>query len=128
MEAFKNRVVVILGVLNIIFLLVAVNSCMQGKKCIDVKHKEEILRYDKEQELNKISNEKSAIEEKLRRAETDVTQGKASAETAQKALLQEQLVNKSLKAEIDKLSKLKDALEQDLKNALVSGKSEKPKK
>jgi septal ring factor EnvC (AmiA/AmiB activator) len=120
-EALKNRVVIVLGIVTVIFFLVAVNSCMQSKKCLDVKHKEEILRYDKEQELNKISNEKNSIEEKLRKLETEMAREKTAAETTQKALLQEQLINKSLKVEIDKLSKSKEALKQELDKALVSG-------
>jgi hypothetical protein len=127
-DVLKNRIVIVLGILNVIFMLIAVNSCSQSKKCIDAKHKEEIMRYDAQQELNKISRDKLSIEEKMRLAETSLSQATAAAETAQKALLQEQLVNKSLKVEIEKVSRLKDALEQDLKNALVSGKSEKPRK
>jgi hypothetical protein len=42
--------------------------------------------------------------------------------------VQEQLVNQSLKEELQKVSKLKEALEEDLKEALVTGKSAKAKK
>ena len=128
MEALKNKVVIVLGILNVIFLLIAVDSCTKSKQCIAVKHKEEIMRFDAQQELSKVSSDKLAIEDKMLKAEAALSQANAATETTQKALLQEQLINKSLKAEIEKLSKLKDALELDLKNALVSGKSEKPKK
>ena len=128
MDALKNRIVIVLGVLNVIFLLIAVNSCSQSKKCIDVKRKEEIMRYDAERELNRVSSDKAAFEEKMLKAEAALAQASGAAESAQNALTQEQLVNKSLKAEIAKLSRLKDALEQDLKNALGSGKSEKSRK
>jgi len=127
-DALKNRIVIVLGVLNVIFLLIAVNSCSQSKKCIDVKRKEEIMRYDAERELNRVSSDKAAFEEKMLKAEAALAQASGAAESAQNALTQEQLVNKSLKAEIAKLSRLKDALEQDLKNALGSGKSEKSRK
>jgi hypothetical protein len=127
-DVLKNRIVIVLGILNVIFLLIAVNSCSQSRKCIDVKRREEIKRYDAERELNKVSNDKLAVEEKLQQAETSLSQVSVTAETAQKSLLQEQMINKSLKSEIEKISRLKDALEQDLKNALVSGKAEKPKK
>ena len=128
MEVLKNRIVIVLGILNVIFMLIAVNSCSQSKKCIDVKRKEEIKRYDAERELNKVSSDKSAIEDKIQKVETALSQASADAESAQKALLQEQLITKSLKAELEKVSRLKDALEQDLKNALVAGKSAQPKK
>ena len=128
MEFLKNRVVVILGVCNIIFLLVAVNSCLQTRRYNDVKRNEEIRRFDAEQELNKITLAKTAVENKLQETEAALSQGAALLETTQKSLLQEQLINKSLKAELDKLRKLNSALEQDLKNTLGSGKSAKPEK
>jgi hypothetical protein len=127
-DVLKNRLAVILGILNVIFLLVAINSCSQNRKIIDVKRKEEIKRYDAEKELNKISSDKLRIEDEMKKLVQETAQEKADLESAKKTLLQEQLVNKSLKGELEKLSKLKDALEQDLKNALVSGKSERPKK
>jgi hypothetical protein len=127
-EVLKNRIVIILGVLNVIFLLIAINSCSQSKRCISVKRSEEIKRYDAEQELNKIAAERSAIEAKLQKTESVLVEEKAAVESTQKTLLQEQLISKALKAELEKMRKLNDALEQDLKNALVSGKTEKPKK
>jgi len=127
-DLLKNRLVVILGILNVILLLVAVNSCSQSRMSIDVKRKEELKRYDAEKELNRLSGDKLKIEDSMKKLSGDMEQAKADLESAQKALLQEQLVNRSLKGELEKLSKLKDALEHDLKNSLVSGKSEKPKK
>ena len=52
-------------------------------------------------------------------------------EATKKSLVQEQLISSSLKTELEKISKLKEALEEDLKEALVKGRSavsEKPKK
>jgi hypothetical protein len=127
-DVLKNRLAVILGILNVILLLVAVNSCSQSRMSIDVKRKEELKRYDAEKELNKLSSDKLRIEDEMKKLSGEMAREKVDLESAQKALLQEQLINKSLKGELEKLSKLKDALEQDLKNALVSGKSERPKK
>lgn len=125
MEFLKNKVVIILGVCCLVLLLVAVQSCVQSNKCLQVKQKEEIKRYDAEKALNDVSQEKASLEAALRKAEATLTEERAAAETMQKTLLQEQLVNKSLKAEIDKLRKLNSALENDLKNAMVSGKAKK---
>ena len=128
MNLLKNKVVIILGVLNVIFLFVAVSKSLESKKCIDVKRREELQRFDAEQELNKISSEKKAVEAKLSKLEVDFEQVSASVDQAKKSLTQEQLVNQSLKVELEKLRKLKEALEQDLKNALISGKTEKSRK
>lgn len=128
MDVLKNRLAVILGILNVILLLVAVNSCSQYKKSIDVKGKAEVKSWEWEEKFNKVSGDKLLLEDAMKKFSQEMAQSKADVESAQKALLQEQLINKSLKGELEKLSKLKDALEQDLKNALVSGKSERPKK
>lgn len=125
MEFLKNRLVVVLGVCNIVFLLVAVQSCVQGKRYIAVKHNEEIKRYDAEKALNDVKQEKERLETALQKNEETLSQERADFEAAQKTLLQEQLINKSLKAEIDKLRKLNNALENDLKNAVVSGRAKK---
>ena len=114
MNVSKNRIIIILAVLNVIFLLNTVDLYTKSKKCIAVKRKEEILRYDAEKDLNKVTNDKLVIESKMQKAEA--------------ALLQEQLINKGLNEQVDELSKLNEALKQDLKNAMVSGKSEKTKK
>lgn len=125
MEFLKNKLVVVLGICNIVFLLVAVQSCVQGRKYLAVKHGEEIKRYDAEKSLNDVKQEKDALEAALRKAEESFAGERAVFDAAQKTLLQEQLINQSLKAEIDKLRKLNSALENDLKNAVVSGKAKK---
>ncbi|MDP2831088.1 MAG: hypothetical protein Q8O02_02415, partial [Candidatus Omnitrophota bacterium] len=47
---------------------------------------------------------------------------KAALEAIKKALLQDQLVNMSLKEELQKVTKLKEKLEEDLRQALGNGK------
>jgi predicted nuclease with TOPRIM domain len=127
-DVLKNRLAVILGILNVILLLVAINSCAQSKKSIDVKKKAELQSWEWNDKFNKVSDAKTALEDSVKKLTGEMEQAKSDLESAKKALLQEQLINKSLKGELEKLSKLKDALEQDLKSALVSGKSERPKK
>jgi protein subunit release factor A len=57
----------------------------------------------------------------------ELQETKVGLEVAKKALLQEQLASQSLKEELEKVTKLKETLEEDLKEALV-GKSEKSKR
>lgn len=128
MDFLKNKYLIGLGILNVIFLVAAANAMVQGKRCIDVKRREEIQRFDAEQELNKMTSEKQVIEIKLKKLESDFALVSAEAAQAKKSLTQEQLVNQSLKSELEKIRKLKDALEQDLKSALITGKTEKAEK
>jgi chromosome segregation ATPase len=105
-----------------------VNSCQQTDKFRKAKEKESSLRFDIEEKLNSAMNAKTSAEEKARRLEQSVEQLTAEIETTRKALVQEKMVNDSLKEEIVKINKLKDALEEDLKNALATGRADRNKK
>lgn len=124
----KNRLTLIVGILCLILLIVAVNSCQQTDRFRKAKEKESSLRFDIEEKLSNAMNAKTSAEEKARRLEQSVEQLTAEIETTRKALVQEKMVNDSLKEEIVKINKLKDALEEDLKNALATGRADRNKK
>ncbi|MBU4078206.1 hypothetical protein KKE85_01150 [Patescibacteria group bacterium] len=118
-ENIKNRVIIILAILSIIFLMGAIRSCSAGKKLkttLIELDKEKAISWDSQQQMNELKKEKAALAK-----ESEDT--KAENETTKKALLQEQLVSESLKEELQKVTKLKETLEDDLKDALVKGKS-----
>jgi CHASE3 domain sensor protein len=60
------------------------------------------------------------LEEKVKELNRLIEDEKKADEVTKKTLTQEQLVNKSLKEELEKVAKLKEKLEEDLKEALVS--------
>jgi len=124
----KNRLALIVGIFCVIMLIVAVNSCQQTDRFRKAKEKESSLRFDVEEKLSDAMNARTSAEEKARRLEQSVEQLTAEIEAAKKALVQEKMVNDSLKEEIFKINKLKDALEEDLKNAFVAGRSDRNKK
>lgn len=124
----KNRLALIVGIFCVIMLIVAVNSCQQTDRFRKAKEKESSLRFDVEEKLSDAMNARTSAEEKARRLEQSVEQLTAEIEAAKKALVQEKMVNDSLKEEIFKTNKLKDALEEDLKNAFVAGRSDRNKK
>jgi len=62
------------------------------------------------------------LKARLGKTEAALAEVRSALETAQKALLQEQMINKSLNVEIEKLRALNNALENDLKDAVASGK------
>lgn len=120
-ESLKNRFILILAILVIIFFVGTIRSCDTEKRlktALIELDKEKAISWDTEQKINGLKEEKAALENKLE----EVT---AAQEVAKKALLQEQLVNQSLKEELDKVGKLKDKLEEDLKEALVKAGSKK---
>lgn len=120
-ESLKNRFILILVILATIFFMGTIRSCSTVKKlktALIELDKEKAISWDAEQKTNELKKEKITLEKQLEET-------KATHEVAQKALLQEQLVNQSLKEELDKVTKLKDKLEEDLKEALVTDKSKK---
>ncbi|MDP3732283.1 MAG: hypothetical protein Q8R31_04560 [Candidatus Omnitrophota bacterium] len=114
-ENIKNRIVLILAILSIIFFMGAIRSCSAGKKLkmtLIELDKEKSVSWDSEQKINELKKEKAALSKELE-------DSKSENEITKKALLQEQLVNESLKEELQKVSELKNTLEDDLKDALV---------
>jgi cell division protein FtsB len=118
-ENIKNRVILILLILTVIFLLGTLHSCSTAKKLqITVMEldKEKSASWDSEQKMNDFKKNNTAIQKELETL-------KADNDTVKKSLLQEQLISQSLKDELQKVNKLKDTLEADLKDALVKEKT-----
>jgi small-conductance mechanosensitive channel len=124
-ENIKNRIILILGVSTLIFLLISLRSCSDAQQYRKARDKERDMKFEVEE---KFTREKLTMEEKLNAKEKELQEEKAGHGASKKALVQEQLVNQSLKEELLKVTKLKEALEEDLKEALVSGKSTKSKR
>ena len=127
-ESFKNRIILILGILTVIFFIGTVSSCSNAKRQKASRDKEMAARLDLEEKMNKFGQEKLALEKKTNTLSQELAETQAAGETAKEALLQEQLVNNCLKKEILKLTQLKEKLEEDLKEALVGGKSGRAKR
>jgi len=124
-EVLKNRLVVILSVLTAIFFFATLSSCNSAMRQKTARDKEMSARLQLEEKINKFSSEKSALEEKAKAKEKEAEEAKQSFETTKKILVQERLINASLKEELQKVTKLKENLESDLKNALVTEKKAK---
>jgi len=119
-ENLKSRIILILGVLTVIFFVSTIASCSNAGRQRSLREKEMVTRLDTEEKMSKFAQEKQALEAKLNAATQSLEEEKAAQGATKKALLQEQLVNQSLKDELQKVSKLKEALEEDLKEALAS--------
>ncbi len=124
----KNRIILILAILNVIFFVSTLKSCSNTFLQKASRDREMGLRLDLEEKVNKISQEKTILQESLRTRESELEEEKIGGQAIKKALVQEQLVNQSLKDEIQKISKLRETLEEDLKEALNVHKAEKSKK
>lgn len=126
-EALKDRLVIILAILTVIFFIFSVGSCANAGRIRASHDREMAARLDLEEKLGKFTEEKLGFEEKLKNLTQELEEDKAAQQATKKALLQEQLLNQSLKEELEKVIKLKEALEEDLKEALVSGRAKTKK-
>ncbi len=126
-EGFKNRIILILAILTVIFFIGTFGSCNSARRNRVARDREMATRLDLEERMSKFTQDRATIEEKLKSLTQELDEEKAAGEATKKALLQEQLVNQSLKEELQKVTKLKEALEEDLKDALVTGKAAKSK-
>src|SRR4030042_3618486 len=118
----RNRLILISAILNVLLLLIAVGSCGNALQQKKLKENEIRDRLTIEEKMGKYDQERGSFEETLKNTEEALQEEKADAEATKKALMQEQLVNQSLKNELEKVSKLKAALEEDLKDALMGAK------
>jgi uncharacterized protein YlxW (UPF0749 family) len=120
-EKLKNRVILGLAILCVILIFASANSCTSSR-VQDKKWRDEMSRrLDAEDKTNKLQQEQTTLDAKLKKDDESLQECAKSLDSTKKALLQEQMVNQNLKGEIDKLNKLKDALEADLKEALING-------
>jgi hypothetical protein len=126
-ESLKNRFILILGILTAIFFIGTISSCNSSLRNKSARNKEMAARLDLEEKMSKFNQDKTAIEKQLTAVIQQLNEEKAAHQVSKNALLQEQLVNQSLREELQKVTKLKEALEEDLKEALVTSKSAKPK-
>ena len=124
-ESLKNRIILILSILTVILFIGLISSCNNTYRQKLARDKEMSSRLDMEEKMGKFSQEKSVIEEKLKASQKELDEEKAAHQATGKALVQEQLVNISLKEELTKVTRLKEALEEDLKEALTVGKKSK---
>ena len=127
-ESIKNRIILVLAILTVIFFISTLNSCSNAYRQKTGRDKEMAARLDLEEKMNKFTQGKAAMEENLNTVNKELEEEKAAHQATKKALVQEQLMNQSLKEELQKVTKLKEALEEDLKEALVHGKPAKYKK
>ena len=113
----KNRIVIVLAILTVIFFFSTLSSCNSAMRQKAGRDKEMAARLQLEEKMGKFSQEKSALEEKAKAKEKEAQEAKADFEAAKKALVQEQLMNQGFKEELQKVTALKVALENDLKKS-----------
>ncbi len=121
-ETIKNRIVIILAVVSVVFFFGTLSSCNSAMRHKAARDKEMVARLALEEKMSKFSQEKSVLEEKAKAKEKEVQDLKDSLEEAKKSLVQDQLVNASLKEELQKETKLKTNLAENSKPTALEAK------
>jgi septal ring factor EnvC (AmiA/AmiB activator) len=116
-EAAKNRIVLVLAALTVIFFVTSVSSCFNTRREKADREKEMGLRMDLEEKLGKATTE---LKNNIGELNRTLNEEKKSHEATKAALAEAQSLNNNLTLELEKTNKLKDTLEGDLKDALVS--------
>ncbi len=127
-DMLKNKLVQILALVSALLLIASIKSCADSYRHKTARDKEMAQRLDLEEKLHKFTQEKTTVDQQAKKLSQELEADKAALQEAQNALAQEQQINKSLKGEIEKLTKLKDALEQNLKEALANSNKAQPVK
>ena len=119
---FREKPVLVLAILSLTLFVFNIGSCISSHgQNVELK-KEMAQRLDTEEKMTRANQEKSALLEKLKIKEKESEEDKSSLQATRKALTQEQLVCRNLQDELEKVTKLKEALEDNLKKALADNK------
>lgn len=112
-EQVQNKVLLAAVILAVVCLILAITSGITASKNKLGLQKEMALRMEVEEKLTSTSSKSTSLEGELKNTQDQLTQTKT-------ALDQEKLSNEALKTELEKLTRLKEQLEKDLKEALFS--------
>lgn len=117
-DIVKNRVIAILGILAVIFLLLFLGARSDLSRQKNFADERAARVMDLEDKIVKLEKEKSALTEDLKNTQAQLTAEKDAHEVDKKTLSQEQVAEQALKVELERITRLKETLEKDLKDAL----------
>jgi nitrogen fixation/metabolism regulation signal transduction histidine kinase len=99
---------------------------INAKKQARLAQDEMALRMDLERQVDILSRENDSLKGEAATAKEQLIKEKAASEALKGALVEEQKTSGILKDELDKMTRLKETLEEDLKEALTAKPSEAP--
>lgn len=126
-DAVKNRIILIVSTLCLIFFFWAIGAHSEIGKYKKNMQDEIRKRIEMEEQNTNFLKEKSNFVESIKQLTAQLEEEKAANQATKKALVEEQLMNDSLKQEVEKEARLKQVIEEDLKEALMKD-SQKQKK
>ena len=116
----KNTSVVLAAVLVVVCFVLVFLSAQTVAKTKKILDQERYHRMVTEEKLEKVSSELISLK-------NEMTNSQNQTQSIQTVLEQERLANTNLRAELEKMTRLKEVLERELKNALTESKSTPPR-
>jgi|GEM_PF-5797555 len=121
----KNRVVIILSGLALMLFVFNIGSCVNAHNQSSARKKEMFQRMELEEKSGKLALENANTAGKLKELQKQLEQEATANLETKKILAQEQLMNNSLKEDLQKLNKAKETLEEELRKQLAFNKKAK---
>lgn len=121
----RNRVVVVLGVLVVVVFSLWLGSRTELSRQKNIINVKSALNMELEEKYLRLEKEKARLSQDLKEANNRIEEEKSAQELLKKTLSQELLAEAALKAELERLSLLKEGQEKDsLNETTVTGTTE----
>ena len=115
----KNITVIVTSVVAIIFFILWLQTISEVSKQRDIVTRKAAAFMDLEEKNAKLEKERFSLAGELEAAQSQLAQEKAQHAQTQKELSQEQVAEQALKVELERVTRLKEALEKDVKEVLA---------
>lgn len=115
----KNKVSMILSAAVIIFFLLWLNAVSGVSKQRTLANDKAVLSMELGEKNIKLEKQRSDLSEELKKAQAALAEEKAQHEETKKILSQEQVAEQALKVELERVTRLKEELEKDLKGSMA---------
>ncbi len=117
-EIVKNRIMALLGISAVIFFLLflGANGNLIRQKNNAAQKSARVM--DLENEVVTLEKEKSRLSEDQKKSQAQLAEEQASHASTKEKLSQELVAEQALKVELERVTRLKETLEKDLKEAL----------
>ncbi len=109
----RNRVVVVLGVLVVVVFSLWLGSRTELSRQKNIINVKSALNMELEEKYLRLEKEKARLSQDLKEANNRIEEEKSAQELLKKTLSQELLAEAALKAELERLSLLKEGQEKD---------------
>ncbi len=123
-EGARNRVIVVLGVLVVVLFSLWLGSRTEASRQKNTINVKSALNMELEEKYLRLEKERARLAQDLKEAGIRIEEEKSAQDLLKKTLSQELLAEAALKAELERLSVLKEGQEKDSLNETAAAGTE----